>query len=318
MGVKMEVKLLKSMTGFGVAQGSGAGCEISVKVRTLNGRFLECTVKVPSQFLELEGELRKRAQVVFQRGKVEIQIYLKVPASLGLGSQSSPTLNKEILEKYKKIYLDASYEIAGVHSSLTNTDANDILRRPGVISFPEDVAIGDSDLALKGGVPAELTGCLWGLVDEAFRKVIESRIAEGKEIQVHIDEILQSLQESIEKLRQLALPLVGNKVERLRSRIAEILQGVAVDESRIIQEAAVMADRYDIAEELQRFDAHVKAIRVSLQTGMDGKKLDFMCQELVREVNTIGSKAQHSEIQHTVVDLKGLIERLREQAQNIE
>jgi uncharacterized protein (TIGR00255 family) len=126
------------------------------------------------------------------------------------------------------------------------------------------------------------------------------------------------LQESVEKVRQLAVPLVANNVERLRSRIVEILQGVAVDDNRIVQEAAVMADRYDIAEELQRFDAHLKAIHISLQAGIDGKKLDFMCQELVREVNTVGSKAQHSEIQHTVVDMKGLIERLREQAQNIE
>jgi uncharacterized protein (TIGR00255 family) len=314
----MEVNLLKSMTGFGVAQGGSAGFELSVKVRTLNARFLECLVKLPVQFQELEGELRKRAQAVFRRGKVDIQVYLKIPASVSLSSQANPILNKDLLEKYKKVYLDASYEIAGVHSSLTNIDANDILRRPGVISFPEESAIRDFDETSSDQTHTELISCFWQLADAAFEKVVDSRIAEGREIYAHIDEVLQSLRELIEKVRQHAASLVAKNVERLRARITEILQGVAVDESRIIQEAAVMADRYDIAEELQRFDAHLKAIHESIQRGLDGKKLEFMCQELVREVNTIGSKAQHSEIQHTVVDMKGLIERLREQAQNVE
>lgn len=314
----MEIKSLHSMTGFGVAQGSSAGYELSVKVRTLNARFLECAAKVPSQFQELEGDLRKRVQTVFRRGKIDIQIYLKVPASVSLSTQLHPFLNKDLLERYKKIYLDASYEIAGVHSSLTNIDANDILRRPGVISFPDESESGEFDEASKDQLHTELIAFLWKLVDEAFKKAVDSRIAEGKEIRAHLEEILQSLGDLIERVRQLAGPLVAKNVERLRSRIAEILQGVAVDENRIIQEAAVMADRYDIAEELQRFDAHLKAINGSIQSGLDGKKLEFMCQELVREVNTIGSKAQHSEIQHTVVDMKGLIERLREQAQNVE
>lgn len=314
----MEVKLLKSMTGFGVAQGSSAGYEFSVKVRTLNARFLECIVKMPLQFQELEGELRKRAQAVFRRGKVDIQIYVKVPSSLSLSSQLNPVLNRELLEKYKTIYLDASYEIAGLHSSLTNIDANEILRRPGVISFPEESVEGGFDDASRDQIHNELIGCLWKVVDEAFAKVVDSRIAEGNEIHTHIDEVLQALRKLIDKVRQLAAPIVANNVDRLRSRISEILQGVAVDESRIVQEAAVMADRYDVAEELQRFEAHLKALHGSIEGGLDGKKLDFMCQELVREVNTIGSKAQHSEIQHTVVDMKGLIERLREQAQNVE
>ena len=317
----MNVKLLQSMTGFGVAQGVVAGCEFSVKVRTLNGRFLECFVKMPSQFLELEVELRKRAQSVFRRGKVEVQIYLKLAANTAMSANGTPTLNKDLLEKYKQVYLTASYEIVGVHSALTNLEANEILRRPGVLSLPQE-EVGEYSLGVdteaKSLFRQELIACLWKLVDEAFYKTSQSREVEGKEIQGNVGEIVQSLQDLLETVQQLSKPIVANNIARLRARMAEILQGVSVDESRIAQEAAVMADRYDVAEELQRFDAHLKLIRSTLYNGMGGKQLEFLCQELVREVNTIGAKVQHSEIQHTVVEMKGFVERLREQAQNIE
>jgi uncharacterized protein (TIGR00255 family) len=254
--------------------------------------------------VELEPQIRKLAQSKFRRGRVEVQLQLEGDVRCNVGL---PILNKNLLSRYKEIYQEAAYLITGVHSSLTNIEANAILARSNVISvgWVEDVVTSYNESVLA-------------IVESAICKAFDSRLTEGRLIEHCLREKLAAFHSKMVVVKELSNDLVGQHFVKLQGRIGNLLRDVTLDESRLMQEVAFLCDKHDIAEEIQRLDAHLDLFQGSLDVCLEGKHLDFICQELLREVNTIGSKVQQSSLQQVVIELKGIIEEIREQAQNVE
>lgn len=294
-----------SMTGFGAKEASLGSRAISVRIRSVNQRFLEVGFKIPACWTHMELELRKRVQARVGRGKVDVSIFWRDQSDEG--TARLPQLNKELLRAYKALYLEGISEVTGVQSDVTIGGCRDILRREGVITLASETSASDDEVDF-----------LLGLFDQALDDFVQSRCVEGEACLKVLRKHLDDLGNLIANLKELSGGLVQMHAEKLRKRVQDLLQGQPVEECRLAQEVAYLADRYDVAEEIHRLGAHIVAVETLLAEGVQGKKLDFLCQEMFREINTIGSKVQNVELQHLVVEFKGAIERVREQAQNLE
>jgi uncharacterized protein (TIGR00255 family) len=309
-----------SMTGFGSAEKVHNDTFISVVIRSVNNRYLEVGVRVPPVWQEFETGMRRKIQQQTKRGKVELVLFRRSEAKKR--NEAWPQIDKKLLNCYKEVYAQAFYEVIGVHTSLTSQDVLAILQKEGVVfTSTEDVLsenknnIESSTFQLK----SKETEVLWQLFDDAFSIFSESRKNEGVLIVKDLERYTFELRNVLEEIKKGSLGIATNHLQKLQKRVQEILGKVnVVDENRMLQEVALIADRYDLSEEIQRFDAHLQAVDELVKGNLEGKKLDFLCQELGREANTITSKASNVAIQHSAVEAKGIIEKLREQAQNIE
>jgi uncharacterized protein (TIGR00255 family) len=295
-----------SMTGFGSKEASLGSRAVSVRIRSVNQRFLELHFKIPTCWAHLELDLRKRVQSRVSRGKIDVSIFWRDQSGEGTGRL--PQLNKELLRAYKALYLEGISEVTGVQSDVTIGGCRDILKREGVITLESgDTSASDDEVAF-----------LTGLFDEALDDFVRSRSIEGEACVQVLRNHLDDLVNLVANLRELSGGLINLHVDKLRKRVQDLLQGQPIEECRFAQEIAYLSDRYDVTEEIHRLAAHVAAVETLLSEGVQGKKLDFLCQEMFREINTIGSKVQNVELQHLVVEFKGSIEKVREQAQNLE
>jgi len=288
------------MTGYGRGEAEGAGKLVTVELKSVNHRFLEVLVRLPRQYSPLEEKIKRLIQEKVARGRVEVYFNFKESGEI-----------KRFIKVDKDLAVAYDNALEDLAKTLEISYSADIYR---LISLPEVVSIEDREEDLEA---------VWTICQQALNQALESfvlmRRQEGsrlKEDLIHrIDKIAQCSKEIENRQPQV----VKDYQEKCRQRVTELLGEVPLDENRLANEIAVFADRVSIAEELVRIFSHLAQFKSSLNLKEPvGRKLDFLTQELNREINTIGSKANDLEIGRVVVEVKSEIEKIREQVQNLE
>jgi uncharacterized protein (TIGR00255 family) len=288
------------MTGFGSADGTVGKVRVSVEVRTVNHRFFNPSIKLPPAFSAWEGDVRETLRGAITRGHASVTVRTHRDVS-----DSTAGVDETRFAAYAA-HLKALRDRYGLGGDV---DVATVLRMPDVL-----VSAG-SDLDEPGGFPDELLT----IVGRALDALTTMRCAEGARIVEFLRARIATVEAAVGRLEQRAPERVVERRERLKAAVAELTGGVALDPQRVVQEIAVLADRLDVSEELDRFRAHIAAFRDALDGGNEvGKRLGFLAQELLREANTTGSKANDAAMVHDVVEIKEELEKIREQVDNLE
>jgi len=288
------------MTGYGSASGVSGSLELEIELKAVNNRYLDVSVRMPRRYIFAEDGLKKRVAETVARGKVDI--FVNVDSSRDQDVEI--TLNEPLTDAY----VAALHQIAdrfGIEDGLT---ALQVAKLPDVLNVEQ--AEADAD---------EFVRDLVGVLDEALQNFNDMRHIEGeklhRDISVRLD-LIETLTDQIEKRSPQTAAAYRAKLEQ---RMAEVLEDARIEESRILTEAAIFADRVAVDEEITRLRSHISQLRDILSgSGSVGRKLDFLLQEVGRETNTIGSKCQDLELGKIVIELKAEMEKIREQIQNIE
>ena len=292
--------MIKSMTGFGSASGLWAGRTVTVEVRSVNSRFREIAAKMPKVCAPLEETLKKLVAARLERGRVDLWVNLDSrearPPAIRVDYELARTLAERLDELRERLNLAGAVTL-------------EHLLAQGVVSREEEPA---PDLEELGGV-------LEPLVRAAVEALVAMREAEGRNLGRDLSGRLAVLADLNRRVGEAAAGAPDALLARLTNRLAELGAATAVDPNRLAQEAALLADRADITEELVRLDSHLAGFRRLLDSPEPvGRRLDFLLQEMGREVNTMGSKSQNLDQTGLVLDMKAELEKLREQIQNIE
>lgn len=292
--------VIVSMTGYGRGEARGLRLAVTAEARSLNHRFLEITVKLGRGLASHEAELRRVAQGKLVRGRVDVTVSVRRTG----GSQSVVRTDLALGAEYLKS-ARALADLEGVSPGLSVAD---LLRLPGVVTVEEAEA-----------EPGEEGPLLEGAVQEAIDELARMRHAEGAALAADLRGHLTAIEAWGAEFRRLLPGALQRIQERMRERIRALLDEAPVDPGRIAQEVATWAAKSDVAEELARLGSHCAQLGALLtEGGPVGRQLDFLAQELHREVNTIASKADDSEMITRVLEARALVERLREQIQNVE
>ena len=295
--------MVKSMTGYGRARQTIDGRDITVEIRSVNNRYLDCSVKMPRAYIFAEDAIKTLVQRSVSRGKVDVYIAVESKGA----EETVVTVN----ESLAKGYIDALqklYDLGGGRWVKSSCYATDLARLPDVVTITK----AEEDLD-------SLSAGLCAVAEEALQAHSAMRATEGKKLAEDILGRLDTIEELTAKVEARSPQTVAEYREKLLARMQEVLQSAAIDEGRILTEAAIFADKVAVDEETVRLRSHLSQLRDMLQGGEPiGRKLDFLIQEVNRESNTIGSKCNDVEIARNVVDLKAEIEKIREQVQNIE
>ena len=291
--------MLKSMTGFGRAEKTVEGYNVKVNLKSVNHRYMDIAIKVPKYYTFMEDKIRQTALKYISRGKVEVFVSLERTE----GSDKTVVLDEAVAANYvsalkslKKLGLKDDVKIS------TIAQYHDIFKLENDEADEEFI----SNLILE-------------VFSHAAEDFVNMRINEGKNMEQDILSHLDILAENLALVEERYPKIVEEYKNRLASKIAEVLADKNVDEARIVTEAAIFADKTDIGEETVRLRSHIKEFKKAIMTDLPiGKKLDFMIQEMNRETNTMGSKANDVAISKIIVNMKSEIEKIREQIQNIE
>lgn len=292
---------LKSMTGFGRAAHQEKGIQLEVEIRTVNSRNLDTNLRAPREYAAFETTIRSDLARHFLRGRVDVSVTRVV---VGAG-ETGVTLNRALFDGY----LAAIEEVATDHGlwgeELKRKVASELLvKRELLVEKPVDVT--------------EEEGLLRKALEDAALNALKMRIQEGAALEADLKARLAEIGRLVSCIQAEDTGRLEEKRENLQQRITTLSQDTGVDEQRLAQELSLLIDRLDISEELTRLQSHIDQFTSSLTEDRVGRRLEFLLQEFGRELNTIGSKAQHALIQQLVVSAKGELERMREQAQNIE
>ena len=285
------------MTGFAHASTEYAGKNIDIEIRSVNHRFLDVQFKLPDDLRCLESNMREKIVSKIARGKLECRIQLGSTHQ----QQSSLHINQPLVQQLA----DINQKLRKKHSDLGKLTVADILRFPGVLTAAET----DKE---------ELARVVGQLLEQVLDDFVAARRREGEKLKAHIIERLDLMEATVGALEELFPSLLQNHIARSRSRLAEAVANI--DEDRLKQEFALFMQKADVDEEFNRLRTHIAEVRriVTEQSGSIGTRLDFLMQELNREANTLGSKSIAGECTQVSVELKVLIEQMREQVQNIE
>ncbi len=293
--------MIKSMTGYGRARETRNSRDITVEVRSVNNRYLDCTVKMPRLYIFAEDALKQRVQRAVSRGKVDV--FVTVDASAADVTQVS--VNRELAAQYAA----ALNELAEVCGDGAYKALPEILAR-----FPDVLAVTKADEDLET-VSADLCSVL----DAALAAFTEMRGVEGSRLAEDIGNRLSAIEDYTAQVEARSPETVAEYRAKLTARIQEVLQSASIDSQRILTEAAIYADKVAVDEETVRLRSHTAQLRTMLEsTEPMGRKMDFLIQEVNREANTIGSKCGDVTIAQVVVNLKAEVEKMREQVQNVE
>lgn len=293
--------MIKSMTGYGRARETRNSRDITVEIRSVNNRYLDCTVKMPRLYIFAEDALKQRVQRAVSRGKVDV--FVTVDASAA--DVTKVAVNRELAAQYAS----ALNELAEVCGATAYKATPEVLAR-----FPDVLTVTKADEDLET-VSADLCAVL----DAALAAFHDMRGVEGARLAEDIAGRLTAIEEYTAQVEARSPETVAEYRSKLTARMQEALQSVTVDPQRILTEAAIYADKVAVDEETVRLRSHTAQLRTMLEsTEPMGRKMDFLIQEVNREANTIGSKCSDLQIARDVVDLKGEIEKIREQVQNIE
>jgi uncharacterized protein (TIGR00255 family) len=294
---------IKSMTGYGKARNLESGIELTIEIRTLNSRFLDIYFKLPKMYQEFEAKLKEIILKDIKRGRVEVYIQrLQLQESV-----NNFKMQQAIFDGYFKTYLKLAEQSNCLTDDFKQRALLQIMNKPEVLVIDESGNDYSSELQLLNKT-----------LNEACQNVISMRKTEGIVLYQHITELsleLNNLKNVIASEKHNSIDQIS---EKLKSKLDLYLKDGQLDPVRLNQEAAIIADRSDITEELTRLDSHLAQWQTLLTQSSQGKKMDFLLQEFNREFNTIASKAQNSKIQSLVVDAKVCIEKIKEQVANIE
>jgi uncharacterized protein (TIGR00255 family) len=293
--------LITSMTGFGQANCKFAGYNVQIDLKSVNHRFCEVVVRMPREFLKFEDLMKKTVLQHLKRGRVDMLVTIEQSAE----AVRSVELNWPLAEAYRS----AAEQLCARFGLKPALDVREYLAIPGLITFKEAISITDEEFEL------ELSAC----AETAVQMLLKMRKAEGNYLSADMKQRLELMASYVEQCRQLSPLVVQQYASKLHARIEEYLQQPIFDEARLATEVAIFADRSNVDEELIRLQSHIQQCQ-QLLSSMEpvGRKFDFLLQEMNREVNTIGSKANHAELTTVVVEMKAELEKMREQIQNIE
>ena len=292
--------MIKSMTGYGRAVQTVNGREFTVEVRSVNNRYLDCTVKLPRSLNFAEEAVKQAVKASISRGKVDV--YISVHAENGV--EAKVTLNTGVVEGY----LAAMEQLAANYPVRNDISVSLLSRMPEV--FTVDKPEVDEE---------QLLADLMSVVDAALSGYDAMRCTEGKALENDLRSRGNTILDFVALVEQGNAQTVIDYRTRLENKIREVLENTNIDESRILTEAAIFADKVAVDEETVRLRSHLEQMNTMLTTGgAVGRKLDFLLQEMNRETNTIGSKCTDVKLARIVVDIKAELEKIREQTQNIE
>jgi uncharacterized protein (TIGR00255 family) len=298
--------VIYSMTGFGRARREIEGLGLEVEVRSVNHRHLDLRVRLPRVLIDQETAIKKRLQANLSRGKVDVTVSL---------TSSATTRMLEIDEDIAAQYVAASEALRARHSLGADGQTLEVA---ALLALPGVTRVVETEVESEG-----LVGPLRDAVEEATAALVSMRATEGEALSVEIEGRLGHVEELAAAFEARAGEVLAVAKQRLHKRAEQIKREVGLlDEARLHQEIVIAADRLDITEELVRLQSHVAQFRETLQSADRdhpvGRRLDFLLQELGREANTVGSKANDAPLAQDVVELKTELERIREQVQNIE
>ncbi len=292
--------MLKSMTGYGRAESSKGALEFSVEIRSGNNRFREIILRLPQSLQPSEDRIRSIVSSRVKRGRIEVSIQIKDNGDKGLNLE----LNRPLVRAYATIFNELNEELG--------------CKQPIDLSFFSQLK--DTIIVKQDSVDLErIWPDLKDVLDKALLSLETMRMDEGKALEEDFLVRLKRIKGDIEEIRNRAKVTVEEYRDKLIQKINKLIEGIDIAEDRLMQEVAIMADRTDITEELIRVESHLEQFRSYMnQDDVIGRRLDFLLQEINREVNTMASKAADSFVSQLVVDIKAELERLREQIQNVE
>ena len=294
--------MVKSMTGYGRGDRSFEGLQMTVELRSVNNRYLDCTVKMPRAYIFAEDAMKARVQSAVGRGKVDVFVTIARSGGDDLVVAVNEDLAKSYLDALKRLH-----ELGGGRVK-KNFRATDLARFPDVLTVEKQEE--DLDLVKER---------LLAVLDLAIADFNSMREREGERLAADILGRAETVETLLGEVEELSPQTVADYRARLEGKMREVLQNIQVDEGRLLTEAAIFADKVAVDEETVRLHSHLGQLRELLSAGgAVGRKLDFLIQEFNRETNTIGSKCSDLEITRRVVDMKAEIEKIREQVQNLE
>lgn len=292
--------MVESMTGFGRGEASATGTSAEVEVRSVNNRFCDVSVRLPRYLATFEYEVQQMVRQSVGRGKVNVHVRIESDAASG----SQLRIDPDAAKSYKNL-LDQLRQTADLEGGV---------QLEHLLQFSDVFIVENED---------EEENETWAIVQKALNLALDEfrsmRLREGEALADDLKHRLDLMENALEEIEARAPERIQEATERLRTRIASLVEDESVDESRLATEIAVLADRFDITEECVRLRSHIAVFREALDgEESPGRKLNFLTQEIHREVNTIGSKANDFDISHQAVVLKEELERIREQVQNIQ
>ena len=292
--------MLKSMTGFGAGRARVGDEEFSVELRSLNHKFCEVKVRLPRELSTLEPIVVKQVKDRLARGAVEIFVKRQTATASG----TVPVIDVALAKEYARAFR----ELAQALGASAEISWSQVATQPGVMKLEE-----------KGIDLESAAQAVHVALEQALKALEQMRQVEGESIHADLDTRMKLIEGWSREVTALAPRAVEEYRQRLAERVAELARGVAVDPQRLAQEVAMFAERTDIAEESTRLASHLEQFRALMASSEPaGRRMDFLVQEMHREVNTTGSKSQHAEISARVVSMKAEVERIREQVQNVE
>lgn len=291
--------MIKSMTGYGKSSLAVNSREYQVEIKTVNHKYIDTNIKMPRIISYLEDDVRKMISSKIKRGKVDVFISFENYSKDGNGVK----INTELA----KIYIENMKKLAQEENISANIEVTDITKMPDVLTIKSDFD------------EKQIKEELLQVVENAINQLIIMRENEGKKIFEDINARISLVNDKIQEIFSLSTGLIEEYVVKLETRIKEILKTEELDKSRLMQEVVIYADKCSVEEEITRMKSHISQLKNLVQSNEPtGKKMDFLIQEMNRETNTIGSKANNLEITNRVVDIKTILEDIREQIQNIE
>lgn len=293
--------MIRSMTGYGKQNLSVEGREYQIEIKSVNHRYLDINVKIPKAISYLEETIKKEISNKIKRGKIDVFVSFE--------NNSEEGRKIEINKQLTKLYIEQLKELAQEEKIESNIEVMDIAKIPDVLTIKVD----EENSKIKDEIKQVTQG--------AVTRILEMKNIEGEKISQDLLQRIRNIQSKIVEISAKSTGLIEEYVVKLEKRVKELLKNDEVDKSRLAQEVVIYADKCSIEEEITRLKSHIfqfKNLISNNQDGAIGKKLDFIIQEMNRETNTIGSKANNLEITNGVIDIKTEIEDIREQVQNIE
>jgi len=291
--------MVKSMTGYGKSSLSVNSREYQVEIKTVNHKYVDINIKMPRIISYLEEDIRKLVASKIKRGKIDICI--------SFDNYSKDGNDIKINTELAKIYIDNLKKLAQEENISANIEVTEITRLPDVLTIKSNI---DED---------QIKVELMQTAEDAINHLINMRQSEGTRISKDILAKISEIEGKKQQIFELSTGLIDEYIVKLETRIKELLRTEEIDKSRLMQEVVIYADKCSVEEEITRLTSHIEQLRNLINSDeAPGKKMDFIIQEMNRETNTIGSKANNLEITNRVVDIKTILEDIREQIQNIE
>ena len=291
--------MIRSMTGFGRGNYENEGREYLVEVKSVNHKYCDISFRMPKSFNGIENRLRKEIEKYVSRGKLDVFIDFQNFSDKG----NNIKFNKELAKSYIKNLKELGEE-TGINSEISVVD---ISKMPDIFKKEDNT---DEDLIFN-----ELKAAL----NQALERLISMKELEGEKLIIDLESRIKEVSQKINQISEFSAGLVDEYIVKLKSRVKELMDTETLDENRLLQEIVIFSDKSSIEEELTRLKSHVEQFeKLVKESSPIGKKFDFLIQEMNREINTIGSKANSLQITNLVIEVKTELENIREQIQNIE